>query len=113
MLEHEQGASAIAEPDARTMLGGSIHFWTSEEGQALIESFGNWNGSTALSCWLAQTYPRFYGADAGLNNLWGSDNARVAAFAYSLEMLHGPSSPECQTLAAALNLYARDPSLHI
>jgi hypothetical protein len=115
MSSYEQDGSAVAELEngEKSSVGGSIRFWISDEGQAMIESFGNWPGSTALSCWLAQAYPRFYGIDAGLNNMWGQNNSSVAAFAQSLEIMHGADSPECQTLAAALNLYARDPSLHI
>ncbi len=118
MSEHDQDGLSIAEHDLKDRLetpaiGGSIAFWISEEGQSLIESFGNWKGSTALSCWLAQSYPRFYGADAGLNNLWGQNNSSVAAFVQSIEIIHGADSPEAQTLAAALNIYNSNPDLHV
>jgi hypothetical protein len=85
----------------------SIGYWTSIAGQDKIDSFGGWKDSAALSSWLAQMHPDLYGFDAGPNNLWGQKNRGVAAFVQVTEMMHGPDSEACRTLAAALNEFAR------
>ncbi len=85
----------------------TISFWTSTEGQEKIDGFDGWKGSTNLSSWLAQSHPAQFGAEAGANNLWGQQNRGVAAFVQVTEMMHGPDSEACRTLAEALNEYAR------
>jgi hypothetical protein len=87
--------------------GRSIGYWTSTAGQEQIDSFGGWKDSAAASSWLAQMYPELYGFDAGPNNLWGQKNRGVAAFVQVTEMMYGPDSAECRTLAAALDEFAR------
>jgi hypothetical protein len=90
-----------------------IGFWHNNNGQALITSFNVTPSNpspTALSCWLAATFPNLYGAGAGANNLAGKSNAQVAAFYLTQFDLTGPKV-EAQVLAAALNVYATTASL--
>jgi N-acetylneuraminic acid mutarotase len=82
-----------------------IGFWHNKHGQALIDSFNGGPDATALSAWLAASFPNLYGASAGSNNQSGKTNAEVAAFYLSQFDLHGPKV-EAQVLATALNVYA-------
>src|SRR5262245_21300075 len=91
-------------------LAGGIGFWQNGNGQALINSFNGGATATALSAWLAASFPNLYGAGAGANNLAGKSNAQVAAFYLSQFALPGPKV-EAQTLALALNVYATTLSL--
>jgi hypothetical protein len=65
---------------------------------------------TALSAWLAATFPNLYGASAGANNLSGKTNAQVADFYMSQFTLSG-SKVQAQVLATALNVYATTSAL--
>jgi hypothetical protein len=87
-----------------------IGFWHNKNGQALITSFNGGSSSTALSAWLAATFPNLYGVSAGANNLTGMTNAQVADFYLTQFALHGPKV-EAETLAVALNVYATTLSL--
>jgi CSLREA domain-containing protein len=87
-----------------------ICFWHNKNGQALINSFNGGSSATALSAWLASTFPNLYGANAGANNLTGQSNAQVAAFYLSQFDLPGPKA-QAEVLAAALNVYATTLSL--
>jgi hypothetical protein len=87
-----------------------IGFWGNSNGQALINTFNGGSSATALSAWLASTFPNLYGAGAGANNLSGKTNAQVAAFYLRQFGLQGPMV-EAQVLAAALNVYATTLSL--
>jgi hypothetical protein len=91
-------------------LTGGIGFWNNKNGQRLIDSFNGGPTATALSSWLATTFPNLYGANAGANNLTGYSNAQVAAFYQSQFALPG-SNLEAQVLATALNVYATTQSL--
>jgi hypothetical protein len=82
----------------------SIAFWQGANGQALIQSFNGDVTATALSAWLAATFPNLYGANAGANDLTGQSNADVAAFYQSLYSM--PDPLDAEVLAAALNVYA-------
>jgi hypothetical protein len=73
-------------------------------------SFNGGSSSTALSAWLAATFPNLYGASAGANNLTGKTNAQVAGFYQSRFALKGPQV-EAEVLTAALNVYATTSSL--
>jgi hypothetical protein len=86
-------------------LTGGIGFWNNSNGQALLKSFNGGATATALSAWLAATFPNLYGAGAGANNLTGKTNAQVAAFYLSQFALSG-SKVQAQVLAVALNVYA-------
>lgn len=77
-----------AVPDGLT---GGIGFWHNKNGQALINAFNGGPGATALSTWLAMSFPNLYGAGAGANNLTGATNVQVAAFYQSQFALSGPS----------------------
>jgi hypothetical protein len=66
--------------------------------------------ATALSAWLAATFPNLYGANAGANNLSGKTNAQVAAFYLSQFNLSAPKV-QAQVLATTLNVYATTQSL--
>jgi hypothetical protein len=86
-------------------LTGDAGFWHNSSGQALINSFNRGSSATALSAWLATSFPNLYGAGAGGNNLSGQTNAQVAAFFQSQFVLPSPTV-EAQVLATALDVYA-------
>jgi uncharacterized repeat protein (TIGR01451 family) len=88
----------------------SIAFWNSSRGQALIQGLGGSPSSTALSGWLAATFPNLYGAAAGNRNLTGQANAQVATFFQSL-IISTTLPLDAEVLAAALNVYASTRSL--
>jgi hypothetical protein len=92
-----------------TGMTGGIGFWQNT-GQALIKCFNGGSTATALSCWLAATFPNLYGASAGVNNLAGKTNAQVAAFYLSQFALSG-TKVEAEVLASALSVYASTNSL--
>jgi hypothetical protein len=87
-----------------------LDYWHKSAGQALINSFNGGHAATALSAWLATTYPNLYGAQAGSNNLTGKTNAQVAAFFQTLWSQH-QVSVDVQTLTTALDVYASTLSL--
>jgi hypothetical protein len=91
-------------------LAGGIGFWHNSNGQALINSFNGGSTATALSAWLAASFPNLYGASAGGHNLTGKTNAQVAAFFLSLFALPSPQAG-AQVLTVALNIYATTSSL--
>jgi len=91
-------------------LTGDAGFWHNSSGQALINSFNGGSSATALSAWLAASFPNLYGAGAGGNNLSGQTNAQVAAFFESQFALPSPTV-EAQVLATALDVYATTLSL--
>jgi hypothetical protein len=91
-------------------LTASMGFWHSSNGQALISSFNGGPSATALSAWLAASFPNLYGASAGANDLTGRTNAQVAAFYQAQFNLSAPKA-EAQVLATALNVYATTLSL--
>jgi len=91
-------------------LTGNIQFWNSASGQSLITSFNGDPASTVLSSWLATTFPRLYGASAGLHNLANETNSQVAALFQAVYSLPSPQ-PDAQVLAVALNIYATTNSL--
>jgi hypothetical protein len=86
-------------------LAGGIGFWQNSNGQTLLKNFNGGATATALSAWLATTFPNLYGASAGVNNLSGKTNAQVAAFYLSQFNLSAPKV-QAQVLAVALNVYA-------
>jgi hypothetical protein len=88
----------------------SIGFWQGTNGQALIQSFNGGPNSTALSHWLATTFPHLYGASAGSHNLTGWTNAQVAGFYLSLFNGQVPKL-DAQVLDTALDVYATTLSL--
>ncbi len=86
-----------------------LDYWRDrDQGQALIQSFNGGPTATALSTWLATTYPQLFGAQAAANNLTGKTNAEVAAF---LTNENDSSEAVQQVLATALNVYATTWSL--
>jgi hypothetical protein len=91
-------------------LTGGVGFWHNTNGQALINSFNGGPTATALSAWLAATFPNLYGAGAGANNLTGKTNAQVAAF-YLSQFNLGGNQVQAQVLATVLNVYATTSSL--
>jgi hypothetical protein len=88
-----------------TGLTGSMGFWGSKNGQALIGNFGTTAGGQSLADWLATTFPNLYGSGAGSNNLSGDTNAQVASF-YLAKVNQSGSKAEAQVLAEALNVFA-------
>jgi probable HAF family extracellular repeat protein len=87
-----------------------INFWAGTHGQALIESFNSGSSSTALSNWLATSFPNLYGTNAGANNLTGKTNAQIAALFLTFYAESRPK-PDAQALTLALNIYATTTSL--
>jgi type VI protein secretion system component Hcp len=117
-VRHNLGYTTTATPNSTatvTSLGSGVQrgltastgFWGTK-GVALIKSFNGGGTATALSKWLATTFPNLYGAGAGNNNLTGMTNDQVAAF-YTLRFPFAPTY--FQVLAAALNVYATTASL--
>jgi hypothetical protein len=107
------GSTAQTSGSAQVTLSGqsvgrheaaSIGFWHSTRGEALIRRFNGGAHATALSAWLARTFPKLYGALAG----W--TNGRVAAYFQTLYHRRGPRL-EAELLATALNIYATTRSL--
>jgi hypothetical protein len=96
--------------DVPSGVTGAIAFWDSPQGQALIDSFNGGPTATALSAWLAATFPNLYGATAGTHNLTGQTNAQIAAL---FESLFGSPAPQigAAILSEALNIYATTSSL--
>ncbi len=80
-------------------------YWRGQAGQNLINRFNGAATSTQLSNWLATTFPRLYGPQAGANNLTGRTNAQVAAYYASL-FNRSSTALEREVLATALNIYA-------
>jgi Bacterial Ig-like domain (group 3)/FG-GAP-like repeat/FG-GAP repeat len=91
-------------------LTGGIGFWHNKKGQALINSLNDGSNATALSTWLATSFPNLYGAGAGANNLTGDTDAQVAAY-YTTQFALSGSNVEAEVLATALNVYATTQSL--
>jgi hypothetical protein len=87
-----------------------ISYWNNTHGQALIDAFNGGSSATALSSWLATSFPNLYGAGAGANNLTGKQNTQVAAF-YKTQLALPGSNVEAEVLATALNVYATTQSL--
>jgi hypothetical protein len=83
-------------------------FWHSRSGQALLQEFNGGPTATALSAWLATTFPNLYGTLAGANNVAGRSNTQVAAFYQAQYALGGLRA---EVLAAALDVYASTASL--
>src|SRR5262249_14612540 len=88
----------------------TIGFWQNNNGQALVNRFNGGPDSTALSTWLATSFPNLYGASAGANNLTGRTNAQVAAF-YLTQFNLGAPKAEAQVMSVALAVYATTTSL--
>src|SRR5207302_4904018 len=86
-------------------LAANTGFWSNSKGQALIQKFNGGPSATALSSWLAATFPNLYGASAGADDLTGKTNAQVAASYLAQNALPAPKA-EAPVLAAALNVYA-------
>ncbi len=81
-------------------------YWRDQAGQSLINSFNESASSTQLGNWLATTFPRLYGTQAGSNNnLTGRTNTQVAAYYVSL-FRQSSNALEREVLATALNIYA-------
>ena len=88
----------------------TIGFWHNKNGQALIKSFNGSATSTALGNWLATTFPKLYGAQAGAKNLAGKTNNQVAALFLQLFSVQGQKL-DAQVLGVALGVYATTSSL--
>ncbi len=80
-------------------------YWRSQSGQNLINSFNDSATSTRLGNWLATSFPRLYGPQAGTNNLSGRTNAQVAAYYLNL-FRQSSTTLERQVLTTAFNIYA-------
>ncbi len=89
---------------------GSIAFWNGSSGQALIKALNGGPSATALSNYLASTFPDIYGKSAVANNLTGKTNAQVASFYQQFYNESGPKL-DAETLALALSTYVTKSSL--
>jgi hypothetical protein len=85
-------------------LTGGAGFWNNKNGQRLIDSFNGGPDSTALSTWLANSFPNLFG------DVLGFRNSDVAALYQSLFAQPG-SNLQVEVLATALNVYASTLSL--
>jgi uncharacterized repeat protein (TIGR01451 family) len=85
---------------------GSMLFWSSTSGQALIKSFGGSSTSTVLGTWLANLMPNVFGGTL----LGNKQNTTVAAEYLTLYNLSGQKN-QAQVMATALNVYASTTSL--
>ena len=89
----------------------STAFWANL-GQTLIRAFNVTADNlapTALSTWLAQSFPNLYGP-CGSNNMTGMTNTQVAA-AFMRLYKNSAQNTDAQVLATALNVYATTTSL--
>ncbi len=102
---NQEGRAGILEGQTRM-----VSFWHGHDGQNLITAFNGGASATALSSWLAASFPNLYGAGAGVNDLTGQTNAQVAAFFQALWANHHDQA-DVQVLALALNVYASTQSL--
>jgi uncharacterized protein (DUF2141 family) len=89
----------------------TIGFWNNKNGQALIKSLNGGCNSTALGNWLATTFPKLYGSQAGCGkSLAGKTNTQVAAAYQGLFNVSGQKL-DAQVMAAALAVYVTDSDL--
>jgi hypothetical protein len=86
-------------------LTGGTGFWNNKNGQRLIDSFNGGPDSTALSTWLATSFPNLFG------DLHGFRNSDVAAFYQSQFAQPGSNNLQVELLATGLNIYATTQSL--
>jgi hypothetical protein len=98
----------VRRPCRRNPTNSASTFWQTT-GQALIKSFNGGNTATALSAWLAASFPNLYAA-GGVHNLAGKTNAEVADYFRSLFQLSS-TQVQVEVLAVALNVYATTSSL--
>ncbi len=89
---------------------GSIAFWNSASGQALIKALNGGPNARNLSSYLASNFPNIYGASAAGHNLTGMTNAQVAAFYQQLYNESGPKL-DAEIMALALSTYVTKASL--
>jgi uncharacterized repeat protein (TIGR01451 family) len=89
---------------------GTVGFWTSQNGQTLLDSLNGGSNATTLGNWLANNYANLYGKTCGGNNLTGKSNSAIFQL---LQNLCNCSSTQCnaQVLACAINTYATDTTL--
>ena len=88
----------------------TIGFWHNKNGQKLINSFNGGPTSTMLGNWLATTFPKLWGTQAGAANLAGKTNAQIAAYFLQLHSVKGQKL-DAQVLGVALGVYTTTSSL--
>ena len=89
----------------------TIGFWQNKNGQALLRALNGGASSTQLGNWLALTFPRLFGSQAGSNNLAGKTNAQVADYYTSVFKAKGGPKLEAQVLNLAFAVYVTDTDL--
>ncbi|NQU75377.1 MAG: hypothetical protein HQ546_03550 [Planctomycetes bacterium] len=95
----------------------TIGFWQNKNGQSLLKSLNGGVNSTQLGNWLAATFPKIFGAEAGENNLSGKTNAEVAQFYRDVfKSKHkskdsGPAKLDAQVMATTLATYVTSSTL--
>ena len=100
---------AISAPVASNQTG-SIAFWNSASGQALIKALNGGPNAKNLSSYLASNFPNIYGTSAASHNLTGKTNAQVATFYQHLYSESGPKL-DAEVMALALSTYVTKASL--
>ncbi len=88
----------------------TIGFWNNKNGQKLIMSLNSGRCSTALGKWLAVTFPKMYGNQAGSMNLACKTNTQIAALFQTLFKVRGQKL-DAQVMATALATYVTDSDL--
>lgn len=86
-------------------------YWASAAGQTLIKGLNGGTTSTQLASWLATSFPRLYGTQAGSYNLTGKTNAQVAANILSLYNGGTTKVATAQTMAIAISMWVSTISL--
>jgi hypothetical protein len=89
----------------------TIGFWQNKNGQALLRALNGGANATQLGNWLAMTFPRLYGGEAGAVNLAGKTNAQVADHYKTVFRAKGGPKLEAQVLNLAFAVYVTDSDL--
>jgi uncharacterized repeat protein (TIGR01451 family) len=89
---------------------GSIEFWDSSSGQALIDALNGGSNATNLGNWLASNFANLYGRNCGSYNMTSKTNAQVWQI---FNTLYNSSNGQtnAQVLACAFNCYATNTTL--
>jgi len=121
-MEYDFGERPLAGDAVAAGQTATIGFWRNKKGQRLIKSLNGGCESTQLANWLAATYPKIYGAEAGENDLTGLTNAEVARFYRKIfrakkcgrwwrRKFKGPRKLDAQVMALAFATYVTNQSL--
>ena len=121
-MNYNFGERPMATSEVTAGQTATIGFWRNKNGQALVKSVNDGPDSTQLGNWLAATYPKMYGVEAGENDLTGMTNSAVADFYMAVfrakkgsqwwQLRHlGPAKLDAQVMALAFATYMTNQSL--